>query len=110
MDDFGKIYDATFLEEAFNALHARVSWLLAMAGVDDVVVQKVLLVMVMGTLLWIFARRLSTIGYRVNVPVGVVVQTVTLGPLLTFLLVAVPAWIALRHAAIEKALLSLLTP
>jgi len=110
MDELEKIYDAVFLEATFNRLHAHVSWLLALVGVGDVVVQKALLVVVIAALLWIFARRFSTIGYRVSVPVGVVVQTFTLGPMLTFLLVAIPAWVAFRHTAIEKALLQLLRP
>ena len=106
MDDLGKVCDAVFLEEVFNRLHARVSWLLAMAGVSDPVAQKMLLVAAFGVLLWIYARRVSTLGYRVSVPVGVVVQAFTLGPMLTLLLVAIPAWITFRHAAIANALLS----
>jgi len=110
MDDLAKVCDAVFLEELFNRLHARVSWLLAMAGVGDVVAQKMLLVALIGVLLWVFARRISTIGYRVSVPVGVVVQTFTLGPVLTFLLVAIPAWITFRHAMIANVLLSAFKP
>ena len=106
MDDLGKVCDAVFLEEVFNRLHARVSWLLAMAGVSDPVAQKMLLVTAFGVLLWIYARRVSTLGYRVSVPVGVLVQAFTLGPMLTLLLVAIPAWITFRHAAIANALLA----
>src|SRR5690349_14683487 len=108
MDDLGKICDAVFLEELFNRLHARASGLLAMAGVSDPVAQKFLLVAAFGVLLWIYARRVSTLGYRVSVPVGVAVQAVTLGPMLTFLLVAVPAWVTFRRAAIADALSSVL--
>jgi hypothetical protein len=106
MDDLGKICDAVFLEELFNHLHARASGLLAMMGVSDPVAQKMLLVAAFGVLLWIYARRVSTLGYRVSVPVGVAVQAVTLGPMLTFLLVAVPAWVTFRHAAIANVLWS----
>jgi hypothetical protein len=106
MDDLGKICDAVFLEELFNRLHARASGLLAMMGVSDPVAQKMLLVAAFGVLLWIYARRVSTLGYRVSVPVGVAVQAVTLGPMLTFLLVAVPAWVTFRHAAIANVLWS----
>src|SRR5262245_37872064 len=104
MGDLGKICDAVFLEEVFNRLHARVSWLLTTAGVSDPIAQKMLLVAAFGVLLWIYARRVSTLGYRVSVPVGVAVQAVTLGPMLTFLLVAIPAWITFRQAAIANAL------
>ena len=106
MDDLGKICDAVFLEDVFNRLHARASGLLALAGVSDPVAQKMLLVALFGVLLWVYARRVSTLGYRVSVPVGVAVQAVTLGPMLTFLLVAIPAWVTFRHAAIANALLS----
>jgi hypothetical protein len=106
MDDLGKIWDAVFLEELFNRLHARADGLLARVGVSDPFVQAMLLVTAFGLLLWVYARRVSTLGYRVNVPVGVAVQAVTLGPMLTFLLVAIPAWVTFRHAAIANALLS----
>ncbi|HLY37044.1 MAG TPA: hypothetical protein VKU61_03340 [Candidatus Binatia bacterium] len=108
MGDLGKICDAVFIEELFNRLHARASWLLAMVGVSDPIAQKMLLVAAFGVLLWIYARRVSTLGYRISVPVGVVVQAFTLGPMLTFLLVAIPAWVTFRHAAIASALLSVL--
>ena len=108
--DYEKVYDGLFLEDTFNRLHAHVGWLLAMFGVGDVVVQKFLLVAVIAALLWLFARRLSTVGYRVSLPVGVVVQTFTLGPVLTFLFVAIPAWIAFRQVAIANALRAVLVP
>src|SRR5262249_22510592 len=106
MDDLGKVSDAVFLENVFDRLHARASGLLALVGVSDPFAPKMLLVAAFGVLLWVYARRVSTLGYRVSVPVGVAVQAVTLGPLLTFLLVAIPAWITFRHAAIANALWS----
>lgn|SRR5262245_34327653 len=104
--DYSSIWDGAHLEEAFNRLHAHVAWMFTMIGFDDVIVQKVLIITLAGAVLWLLVRRVSGVGYRVNVPVGVLVQTVTVGPVLTFLLVAIPAWLTFRHVEIAKALLS----
>ena len=56
--------------------------------------------------MWLVVRRVSGVGYRVNVPAGVLVQTVMIGPVLTFLFIAIPAWLTFRQDVIAKALLS----
>ena len=106
-DDFGRIYDGAVLERTFDHLHARLAWLFTIVGVNDVVTQKVLILALAVMVLWLVARRVSTVGYRVSVPVGVTVQAFTLGPVLTLLLVVIPAWVTFRHEAIAKTLLSL---
>jgi len=77
-----------------------------MIGLNDIVVQKVLMISLAGAVLWLVLRPVSGVGYRVNVPVGVLVQTVTIGPVLTFLFIAIPAWLTFRQLEIAKALLS----
>ncbi len=105
--DYERIWDGAFIEAAFERLHARLAWLFVVIGVDDAVAQSYLIIALIGALLWLFAR-LSTVGYRINLPVGVAIQSFTLGPVLTFLLVAIPAWLTFRQPAIAKALLSFL--
>ena len=107
--DYERIWDGAFIEAAFEHLHARLAWLFVLIGVDDAVAQSFLIIALIGALLWLFAR-LSTVGYRISLSVGVFIQAFTLGPVLTFLLVALPAWLTFRQPAIAKALLSFLPP
>ena len=106
--DYERIWDGAFIEGAFERLHARLAWLFVIIGIEDAVAQSFVIVALIGALLWLFARHLSMVGYRINLPVGVAIQTFTLGPVLTFLLVALPAWLTFRQPAIAKALLSFL--
>jgi hypothetical protein len=105
--DYERMWDGAAVDAWFGRVLARLQWLFGMAGVDDAAVQAVLLLVAMAGILWLFARRVSTLGYRVNVAVGAVVQAFTLGPVLTFLLIAMPAWVTFRQATLVKALSSL---
>ena len=106
--DYERIWDGALIEGTFERLHARLAWLFVVIGVEDAVAQGFLIIALIGVLLWLFARHLSMVGYRINLPVGVAIQTFTLGPVLTFLLVAIPAWLTFRQPAIAKTLLSFL--
>src|SRR5690348_13873145 len=96
--DYERIWDGAFIEGAFENLRAHLAWLFTSIGADDPLAQRFLLVALIGVLIWAYARWVSPLGYRVNLPVGVVVQTFTLGPVLTF-----------RSGAITKAFVSFFT-
>jgi hypothetical protein len=102
--DYERMWDGAAVDAWFGRVLARLQWLYGVIGIDDAAVQAVLLLVAMAGILWLFARRVSTLGYRVNVAVGAVVQAFTLGPVLTFLLIAMPAWVAFRQATLVKAL------
>ncbi len=104
--DYERIWDGAFIEASFENLRAHLTWLFAFLGADDPLAQRFLLVALIGVLIWVYARWVSPLGYRVNLPVGVAVQTFTLGPVLTFLLLAIPAWLTFRSEAITKAFVS----
>ena len=104
--DYERAWDGATVDAWFGRLLAKLQWLFGMAGIDDAASQTILLLAAMAGILWLFARRVSTVGYRVNVAVGAVVQAFTLGPVLTFLLVAMPAWVVFRQATLVKALSS----
>ena len=89
-----------------------VTWmrpLFAAIGIRDAAVQHVVVLGGIVAFLWAVARRLSRVGYRINPPVGIVVEAAALGSVLILLAAALPAWIVFRQPSIQHAVVAFFT-
>jgi hypothetical protein len=102
--------DGALLEATFQRVFTHAQEAFATIGIKDVAAQAILLVGVTAGLLWLLVRRVAKIGYRINDTVGIVVEILTIGPLLTFLLVALRAWVEFRQPSIARAVIAFFKP
>ena len=103
------VRDGAQIDARFERLVSWVSPLLAAVGIRDAVVQQVVIFGGIAGLLWAVARRLSRLGYRVNPPVGMVIEAATVGSVLVLLAATVPAWIVFRQTSIQHAVVAFFT-
>jgi hypothetical protein len=99
--------DGALIDARFERLVSWVSPLFGALGIRDPAVQGVLLLCGIAAFLWLVVRRFSRVGYRINPPVGMVVEAAAVGSVLILLAVILPAWIVFRQGSIQQAVVSL---
>jgi hypothetical protein len=103
------IRDGSLIDARFERFVSWVSPLFAAIGIRDAAVQHVVVLGGIVALLWAVARRLSRVGYRINPPVGMVVEAAAVGSVLILLAAILPAWIAFRQTSIQHAVVAFFT-
>jgi hypothetical protein len=104
------VIDGALIDATLARLYTHVRDGIAAIGIEDVALQNILILTVVAGLLWIFVRYFSKVGYRINATFGMIVQVFTMGPLITFFLVTVRAWVVFRQPEITRAVFALFTP
>jgi hypothetical protein len=103
------VRDGALIDARFERLVSWASPLFAAIGIRDAAVQHVVVFGGIVAFLWAVARRLSGVGYRVNPPVGMVVEAAAVGSVLILLAATLPAWIVFRQTSIQHAVVALFT-
>jgi len=101
-------YDGATIEARFERLVSWVSPVFRAVGIRDPALHRVLVLAGIAACLWAVVRRLSRLGYRVNPPVGMVVEAAAVGFVLILLAATLPAWIVFRQTAIQQAVVAFL--
>jgi hypothetical protein len=100
------VQDGARIDAWFERLVSWASPLFAAIGIRDAAVEHVVVFGGVVAFLWAVARRLSGVGYRVNPPVGMVVEAVAVGSVLILLAATLPAWIVFRQTSIQHAVVA----
>jgi hypothetical protein len=97
------VQDGARIDARFERLVSWLGPLFEALGLRDAAVQRVLVLGVIVVFLWAVARRFSRLGYRINPPVGMVVEAAAVGSVLILLAATLPAWIVFRQPSIQHA-------
>jgi hypothetical protein len=100
------VHDGALIDARLERLVSWVSPVFRLLRIQDPTVQGSLVLCAIAAFLWVVVRRFSRVGYRINAPVGMVVEAAALGSVLILLAATLPAWIAFRQASIQQAVVA----
>jgi hypothetical protein len=104
------VRDGAAIEAAFERLHARVKPVFDAVGIEGAGAQQAVVLAATAALVWLGARRLPRLGYRIHPVLGFGLEMAAMGAVMILVALVLPSWVVFRRQSIEHAVVALFTP